>query len=341
MPPASSAVKSWTWTAGSCAIERMPSGFFAGLLKIPWFAHISRAPPNVEDPGRSWRCGGRRSGPQGPSFGSESPGPLRGPSSLAPFATGFSAIPRSEQPRLRNGPKDRRLDQNHRGRCAAHRSLRSSLQGSWRYANSCRSQSAPGDAGRRTAVWIRTAGAAAQPIASLRPLATGFSAIPRSEQPRLRNGPKDRRSDQNHRGRCAAHRSLRSSLQGSWRYANPCGSRGAPGDAGRRTVVWIRTAGAAARPIAACAARYRVRGVTQILVGARVHLAMRAAGPSFGSGSPGPLRSPSRGYARSLQGSGTALSQAPIGGPSAFSRVQYPLRFSRGCRRWSYSRVLS
>ena len=29
--------------------------------------------------------------------------------------------PRSEQPWLRNGPQDRRLDQNHRGRCAAHR----------------------------------------------------------------------------------------------------------------------------------------------------------------------------------------------------------------------------
>ena len=61
--------------------------------------------------------------------------------------------------------------------------------------------------------------------------------------------------------------------------------------------------GAAARPIAGCTpARYRVRGVTQITVGAGVHPAMLAEGPPFGSESLGPLRSPSRAYARSLQG---------------------------------------
>ena len=63
----------------------------------------------------------------GPSFASESPGPLRSPSQARPARyeeRRFATISgRSEQPRLRNGPQDRRLDQNRRSRCAAHRWL--------------------------------------------------------------------------------------------------------------------------------------------------------------------------------------------------------------------------
>ena len=68
------------------------------------------------------------------------------------------------------------------------------------------------DASRRIAVWIRIAGAAAQPIASLRPLATGSVAL---------------------------HKSIvGASVQPAFRAGS--------------TAVRIRIAGAAAQPIAGC-----------------------------------------------------------------------------------------
>ena len=114
---------------------------------------------------------------EGPPFGSESLGPLRSPS---------RAYARSLQGRWRCGnslwepgctrrcgPKDRRLAQDRWGRCAAHRRLHAgSLQGRWRYADHCSGQGVAGNAGRRTAVWLRIVGAAARPIAGCTPAPT-------------------------------------------------------------------------------------------------------------------------------------------------------------------------
>ena len=162
----------------------------------------------------------------GQAFGSESPGPLRGPSQARParYEKHVRLDPRTEQPRLRNGPQDRRLAQSRRG------PLRSPPQ--------------------------------ARPAHYEKPVHHN----PRSEQPRLRNGPQDRRSAQNRRGRCAAHR-RQGLLATKSTFASIPVASSLGCVTGRRTVVQLRIAGAAAQPIAACAARYRVRGVAQTAVG--------------------------------------------------------------------------
>jgi hypothetical protein len=65
--------------------------------------------------------------------------------------------------------------------------------------------------------------------------------------------------------------------------------------ASSQNVVRRRMAGAAAQPIAGCTpACYRVREVTQIIVGVSVQLAMRAAGSPLGSASPNTLLRPAQ-----------------------------------------------
>ena len=77
----------------------------------------------------------------------------------------------------------------------------------------------------RIAVWIKIAGAATQPIAACaaRYRVPGVTQIHcRSQRVAGDAGRQDRHSDQNRRGRYAAHRRLHAgSLQGPWRYADP------------------------------------------------------------------------------------------------------------------------